>query len=67
VTTAERIKAKMVKQGLTISELARRLEKPKSNISDWVNGHHEPNLDSLRQLAGLLECSVASLIGDEAA
>lgn len=57
----------MDRRGLTISELARQIKRPKSNVCDWLNDKHEPGLESLRVLARFFGCSVASLVGDRAA
>lgn len=51
---------------MSAAALARELEISKSTVSDWVNGVHEPNLESLRQMADALECKVHALIGDKA-
>lgn len=66
MTTAERIKAALERKKMSAAALARELEISKSTVSDWVNGVHEPNLESLRQMADALECKVHTLIGDKA-
>lgn len=48
-------------------KIAERLGVPPGNLSEWLNDKYEPSVGSLRKLAEKLDCSVASLIGDEAA
>ncbi|HVY79865.1 MAG TPA: helix-turn-helix transcriptional regulator [Steroidobacteraceae bacterium] len=49
--------------GITDAELARRLDVPRSQVHDWVHGIHQPNLSSLKQLAEVLDCEIAELLG----
>ena len=51
-----------MKQGV----VAEKLGVPPGNLSEWLNDKYEPTLGSLRHLADRLDCSIASLIGDEA-
>jgi transcriptional regulator with XRE-family HTH domain len=69
VTTGERIRRAIKRRYGDISQtkVAEKLEVPTGNLSEWLNDKYEPTLDSLRWLADKLSCSVASLIGDEAA
>ncbi len=60
----ERIAARAKKLKIKHAALARMLDVPRSTVSGWVNSTHEPNLESLRGLAGALECSMAYLIGE---
>lgn len=50
------------KRGWTDAELARRLKVTRSQVHDWVHGHHEPNLSSLRRIAKVFRCEVADLL-----
>lgn len=67
MTTAEKLQAHLKKRGWSVSEFARQLDKPKSNVSEWVNGKTEPNLESVRQIRELFDCSLNAIVGDEAA
>ena len=64
VTVADRIVAARKKLEISDAELARRLDVTRSTVFDWVHGVHEPNLESLRRLAGVLECTVSDLLGE---
>ena len=53
--------------GYTQGQLAIRLGLTRQAISKWENGQSAPDLDNLRQLAGLYGCSVDTLLGTPAA
>lgn len=48
-------------------EVAEYLDVAPGTLSEWLNGHYEPSLDSLRDVAKKLDVTVASLIGNEGA
>ena len=50
---------------LTQSELVERIQKSITTISRYENSKTYPNSDSLRDLAEVLEVTVAYLLGDE--
>jgi transcriptional regulator with XRE-family HTH domain len=70
VTTGERLQRaitrKFGKEAKQV-KVAEALGVPPGNLSEWLNDKYEPGLASLRHLAEGLDCSVASLIGDEEA
>lgn len=45
------------------ADLAEKLGTSKSQAHDWVNGAHEPNLQSIRHIAKTLDLDLAELIG----
>lgn len=53
--------------GYTQGQLAIRLGLTRQAISKWENGQSAPDLDNLRQLAGLYDCSIDTLLGKPAA
>lgn len=68
VTTAERIARAITRKfgkEMRQFEIAERLGVPPGTLSEWLNGKYEPTLDSLRALSVHLDCSAASLVGDE--
>lgn len=69
MTTGERLQRAIKRKFGDISQakVAEKLGVPPGNLSEWLNDKYEPTLGSLRDLASGLSCSVASLIGDEAA
>ncbi len=69
VTTGERLQYVIGKKlpGRTQLEVAKYLEVAPGTLSEWLTEKYEPSLESLRNLAGRLRCSVASLIGNESA
>jgi len=70
VTTGERLHRALERKlgkGFTQVKAADFLGVSPGNLSEWLNSKYEPTLGSLRDVASLLGCSVASLIGDEAA
>lgn len=56
------IKARREEQGLTQTYLAEKLGIDKSAVSKWENGVANPRADKLRELAGLLGCTVDELL-----
>lgn len=68
MTTGEKIRRAIRRKygEVTQGEAAQRLEVPAGTLSEWLSGKYEPTLGSLRSLAERLECSVTSLVGDEA-
>ena len=52
-------------KGITQKELATTLGINQNNISRYEAGDREPNLDTLKKLATVLEVTVDELIGDD--
>ena len=68
VTTGERIKRAIARKYGKISQAkaAALLQVPEGNLSEWLNDKYEPTVPSLRRMAEHLDCTIATLIGDEA-
>jgi transcriptional regulator with XRE-family HTH domain len=52
--------------GLTLEELGRAVNRPPSYLSQLENGHREPRLSTVNQLAGALNCGPADLLSSAA-
>jgi transcriptional regulator with XRE-family HTH domain len=50
------------KAGLTLQTLGARVDRPAPYLSQLENGHVEPKIGLLNQVAGALDCSVADLL-----
>jgi transcriptional regulator with XRE-family HTH domain len=57
----ERIKMRMEQLGINQSELARRAQTNRHNVSTWVNGKFVPRRKALKKVAEALECEVTDL------
>lgn len=65
MTTADCIRRVLKRKRWKQADLAREMEIPRSTVSGWVNGTHEPNLKSIRRIAEVCGVSDADLIGDD--
>lgn len=67
MTTGQKLRRAIERRfrGATQRQVAARLGVPPASLSEWLSGHYEPTLPSLREVAARLECSVAALVGDE--
>lgn len=61
----EVVRNKLEEQGMSISELARRMESHRPDVSAWVNGRQEPSLKTATKLATALGCKVDDLLSTE--
>ncbi len=61
-----RVRARRTELGLTLDQLAARLDRAPSQVSAIENGHREPRLSTLRRLADALDTSVDELMRTEA-
>jgi len=52
-------------RGLTLTEVADRMQVDKSTIKNWESGRRQPSLDKLIQLSNILDFGVEYLIGIE--
>jgi transcriptional regulator with XRE-family HTH domain len=52
----------MKRNDWSYADLAEKLGTTKSQAHDWVNGTHEPNLNSIRHIAKAFDWDVAELI-----
>ena len=53
----------MIANGLTQTELAKKVGCGQSKVSDWLNGKHAPSFENLWQIADCFEIPVDVLIG----
>jgi transcriptional regulator with XRE-family HTH domain len=54
-------------KGFTQASLAEALGSAVRNVSNWEQGHRDPSLSTIRQIAQLLRVSVAELMEGEPA
>ena len=59
------IKQKMQEQGISQSEMARRLGISQASVWAWIHGDTVPRLPMLHRIAGVLGCPVTELLSDE--
>lgn len=62
-----RLREARIRAGLSQSELEELSGIPKARLSRYENGHVEPSIQTLARLAGALNVSEASLLGDRRA
>ncbi len=62
-----RLREARIRAGLSQSELEELSGIPKARLSRYENGHVEPSIQTLARLAGALNVSEASLLGDHRA
>lgn len=60
----DKLRRWIAREGVTQSELASRLDVHESAISQWLNGHSRPSLDSLRKLSSETGISLDDLARD---
>ena len=60
------IKTARKAKGLTQVELAQKVGVTQGNLSAWETGRWEPEMDALKKLCEVLECSADFLLGQEA-
>lgn len=63
----ENLKQARKKAGLSQEELANELHVTRQAVTKWESGENEPSLESVNQLAEILQVSVAYLMGGEEA
>lgn len=63
----QRLREARIAAGLSQSELEDISGIPKARLSRYENGHVEPSIQTLARLAGALNVSEASLLGDQRA
>jgi transcriptional regulator with XRE-family HTH domain len=59
----EQLRRRRRELGLSLKEVARRLDVHFTTVSSWERGRSEPGLDMLRRLARVYEVPVADLLG----
>jgi transcriptional regulator with XRE-family HTH domain len=69
VTTADKLRRAITRKfgSIGLRDAALRLHIPPGNLSEWLNGKREPNLQSIRDLAKKLNRTPGSLVGTEEA
>lgn len=58
-----RIKNALRRKGISVSELARRVGTDRSNIYHYLRGDYDPKIEKVKQIAEVLDVSVAYLTG----
>ena len=61
----ERLKYLREKKGYTQDEIASRLNISRQSVSKWENGINEPDIETIKKLCNILDCSIVELIDDE--
>lgn len=61
----ERLKCLREKKGYTQDEIASRLNISRQSVSKWENGINEPDIETIKKLCNILDCSIVELIDDE--
>ncbi|WWU64686.1 helix-turn-helix transcriptional regulator [Clostridium baratii] len=59
----ENIKKIRIKKGISRKKLAKELNVSEPTISRYENNKREPNLETLKKIANVLECDLSRLIG----
>ncbi len=57
-----RLKVALVEQGKTSKWLAEQLDKNETTVSRWCTNEVQPSLDTLLQIAALLEIDIKELL-----
>lgn len=57
-----RLKVVLVEQGKTSKWLAQKLGKNETTVSRWCTNEVQPNLDTMLQIAALLEIDIKELL-----
>lgn len=65
MTLGQKLKELRSLKGLTQKELADQLHVSFQTVSKWENGENEPDIATLKELAGIFSCSVDYLISGE--
>lgn len=58
-----RIKELRLENGLTQKQTAEKLNTTNSAVCDWEKGRTQPDLETLKNIAKLFDCSVDYLLG----
>ena len=62
-TKGERIDQAIKMRGLKKADLARLLNVPRGNVSNWINGKYDPNPSMMEKIAMVLNVSTPWLYG----
>ena len=66
IQVGNRIKEIRKSKGLSQREVAKRLNMAFSTYSNYENNNREPNFETLKRIADVLDVSIAQLVNDEA-
>ena len=58
-----RLKELRLEKGLTQKELSARLNLSPNSVCEWEKGRCEPNIDTLKKLSNIFNCSIDYLAG----
>lgn len=58
----EGLRSYMLEHGITQTELAKRLGLEQPTVSDWINGHTHPRVETLLKLSEMTGLSVDELL-----
>lgn len=61
----EKLKELRLAKGYTQEDLASKLSITRQSISKWEQGINEPDIDTLKKLCNILDCSIEDLIDDD--
>jgi transcriptional regulator with XRE-family HTH domain len=64
MTFAKRLKQSMASQGISQVELANRIGKGKSSVSQYLSGKNIPKYDVQERIASVLDCTIDWLNGE---
>lgn len=59
----DRLREVRVNQNLSQTELAGKIGRKQTDLSNWECGRSEPDLNTVKALAAALECDLVELIG----
>ncbi len=59
------LRVRIAERGIRKGWLAEKLEVSPNTITNWCSGRTEPSASSLYELALLLDCTIAELLGKE--
>lgn len=66
IQVGNRIKEIRKSKGLSQREVAKKLKMAFSTYSNYENNNREPNFETLKKIANVLDVSIAQLVNDEA-
>ena len=56
------LRALRIARGMTQRQVAERIGTATTTVSMWEGGEREPNIDKLRKLAALFDCTIDELV-----
>lgn len=61
------IRLERTRRGLSVAELAKRVDRFESDVRRWELGYHAPSSSLLQQIARAIGCSADALLPDDEA